>query len=1179
VYLKSLTVKGFKSFADRTHMQFDPGLTVVVGPNGSGKSNVSDAILWVLGEQSAKQLRGNAMEDVIFSGSSARKPVGVAEVTLVLDNSDHTLPVDFDEVGITRRMYRSGESEYLINGSPARLMDIQDILHDSGLGKDTHSIISQGKLDSILSSRPEERRSLVEEAAGISKHRRRKERSQKKLKDMEANVVRARDLNREINRQLRPLERQVDKAKRYNDLAERKGFLETTLAVDDLRRLQAEWKAVAARGNEADAAVELARYRLDEKSRNLEKLQSMLEQKGLFVGDLGEQRRRIQQQLGRIDSDMRLLEEKGRNMVDKLSEMRMTLSTVDKQRADAAAELEQSSRELEEAVAKQELARTTLNETGPAADEAAQARRRLDEAHAQLVARQRSVQRENDQAVLARARLKEQISNATVEDEMYESRISQIDETIGTAEEALVAARARQAELEHDLEEARKKLNGSQAEIDAASKAMREARGVEDAKRRAVTEAEAQLNALKRVDAQVDDASPLVKQLVDAAGTDVECRLGDTISAPTELEPIIERLLGPELAALVVAGDTELEKVSSKAASLKKSSGSATIVSRAGAAQDMPQSTVGMRLLDGLDVAPESVELLGRVLGNVWIVDAVGEAVSAHASNPGCVFVSRDGATVYPDGRCVVGTPGDRQGGVLERKRELRELEASIPRLKQEFETAQASSKDAQKALNQARDAQGRLKGDVSRLRAESDAGHKECGRLEAEVKRATAERDQIAKRRAQAAERSAKAKPQLEEYTRTADETERTLKEIADELSELESARAEAVEDEQVKKAKANDAKLELATVTERRRHLEVRTEELAAREKDLEKRREAALTGSRSLEVLRLRIDPLHERYEAVREVARTWAERLRDRASLAEADSDSLKKTINDAKAEVAEANAALEAANAAAQEIKVESGRLEVHVESAVKCITESGYMPLEEALALEEPEDRERLERELEQVDKKISSLGPVNQVAMEEYTKLKERSDYLAKQLADLESARDALNKITNAIERKMRTRFLETFEQVNANFSQIFSMLFPGGKAHLEMTDPDHPGETGIEVVAQPRGKRIPKLVLMSGGEKSLCALALLFAVYKTRTVPFYVFDEVEAALDDSNLDKLLGAIEQLKQDTQLIVISHQRRTMEQADVLYGVSMQADGVSRVISQRLDKATGKVVDA
>ena len=266
MYLKSLTLKGFKSFADRAHMTFEPGLTVIVGPNGSGKSNISDSILWVLGEQSAKQLRGQAMEDVIFSGSSARKPVGVAEVTLVLDNSDHMLPVDFDEVAITRRMYRSGESEYLINSSPCRLMDIQDILHDSGLGKDTHSIISQGKLDAILQSRPEERRALIEEAAGIFKHKRRKERALRKIKSMDEHLTRARDINKEIARQLRPLERQVDRARKYKELSSRANELTQMLAVDELRSLQSQWNDLESRSKEGAAELELAQYRLGERN-------------------------------------------------------------------------------------------------------------------------------------------------------------------------------------------------------------------------------------------------------------------------------------------------------------------------------------------------------------------------------------------------------------------------------------------------------------------------------------------------------------------------------------------------------------------------------------------------------------------------------------------------------------------------------------------------------------------------------------------------------------------------------------------------------------------------------------------------------------------------------------------------------------------------------------------------
>lgn len=403
MYLKSLTLKGFKSFADKTQMVFDPGLTVVVGPNGSGKSNVSDAILWVLGEQSAKMLRGQAMEDVIFSGSSARGAVGVAEVTLVLDNSDHTIPIDFSEIGITRRMYRSGESEYLINGAPSRLMDIQDILHDSGLGKDTHSIISQGKLDSILSSRPEQRRELIEEAADISKHRRRKERAERKISSMDENLTRAKVVSREITRQLKPLERQVDKASRAKDLSAQLKDLTVQLAVDDLRQLQFAHSKLETRAKEAEAAIELAQYRASEKNRELEKLQSLLEQKGLFVGDLGEQRRRMQEILGRMGSDMRLLEEKGKNMVSRLSDTRMQLSVMDKQKVDAVKEKEELSGQLATIRAKVADLTESVNALQEAANQAIAERRTLDVKISDCTASERSARNTADKEKIGRA--------------------------------------------------------------------------------------------------------------------------------------------------------------------------------------------------------------------------------------------------------------------------------------------------------------------------------------------------------------------------------------------------------------------------------------------------------------------------------------------------------------------------------------------------------------------------------------------------------------------------------------------------------------------------------------------------------------------------------------------------------------------------------------------------------
>jgi chromosome segregation protein len=1162
-------------------MVFDPGLTVVVGPNGSGKSNISDAILWVLGEQSAKMLRGAAMEDVIFSGSTARKPVGVAEVTLVLDNSDRTLPVEFDEVGVTRRMYRSGESEYLINDAPARLMDIQDILHDSGLGKDTHSIISQGKLDSILASRPEERRSLIEEAAGISKHRRRRERSERKLADMDANLVRAKDVSREINRQLRPLERQVDKAKRYNDLTDRLAELTCTLAVDDLRRLQAQWRDIEGRGKEADAAVELARYRVGEKQRDLEKLQSMLEQKGLFVGDLGEQRRRCQDILGRIDSDMRLLEEKGRNMVDRLSETRMSLSGVERQRKEGAREHESLSAELSAAKVSAAALEADVAEFGPAAEEAARDKRQADELVAQLTADLRARQRAADEATLAYSRLKDAISNAEVEDSMFANRLDQIQETADVAREALAQRKAHAAELQVALDSARGVLDGSRERIERASSEVEARRTSQDSTREELSRARASLAALRSVDAAAESSSPLMAKIAsrEDVSSVVECRLSDLIEVPADLEALVERLLGEDVNALVVADAHDLSSVAASALDSRDAGGRATVVARSSKPTPPASNASGRRLVDLLTVRDDAHDLLDALLGDVRLVDSLDEAVRAHEKDPASTYAIVDGATVLPDGRVVVGTTQGAEEGSLERKRRICALDSSIPKLSSAFDQATSALESADAALVTERDAAAAAKGEVSRLAGELDSCSAEVSRLEAQVSLSAAQLADVTKKREVVCAKAQEARPGLEEHSELAASAKRDAASISERIAVATEARAAAIDADASAAASLADARLKLATIQERRRHLEVRCEELSRSVSDLDRRREAMETSTRSLEVLRLRVDPLHERYVALRECAVGWAERLRDRASLAEADSASLKKTINDARAQVTSATEELDRASAESNDAKVASGKLEVQVQNAIEAITADGRHVLDDALRLPAPDDREAMEREVADLRRRVEGLGPVNQVAMDEYTRLKERGDYIDSQLADLESARQSLTKIMSAIDRKMRRQFLTTYESVNTNFQEIFSLLFPGGQAHLEMCDPDHPVETGIEVVAQPRGKRITKMTLMSGGEKSLTALALLFAVYRTRTVPFYVFDEVEAALDDSNLNKLLDAIEQLKNTTQLIVISHQRRTMEQADVLYGVSMQADGVSHVVSQRLDHSTGKVVDA
>ncbi len=1179
MHLKSLTLRGFKSFADKTTMLFDEGLNVVVGPNGSGKSNISDAILWVLGEQSAKMLRGQAMEDVIFSGSSARNPVSVAEVTLVLDNSDGTLPVDYSEVAVTRRMYRSGESEYLINGTASRLMDVTDILHDSGLGREMHSIISQGNLDSILSSRPEDRRELIEEAAGISKHRRRKARSERKLKSMDDNLTRAKDVSREINRQLRPLERQVGKARQAREIQDRLRELSLSLAVDDLRTLQERHNALSARSREAEAAASLAKMRLGERTSELERYQSLLEEKGIFVGDLGAQRSRLADQLARLRADKRLLKEKGRNMRARIADLESGMASSRRDREQAREELERVEGDLAEARANWDELKRQVDELVPVAREAKAQRKEQGRQLAQAQADQRAAQRMADQETLAHAKLRDQVSNAEVEDNLLANRLAQLDEQVSTCEERLSERKRRHDELAASLDEMRAAIDTSASEERRLKDVLRTA---QDEVRKARGELEGQrasLSALQKVDEQAERTSPLVTAIMNNKSVSalVECRLADLIEAPEELEDVIEHLLGDDLASLVVASGSDAEQVARAAREVRGASGTVTLVSRSAPAYDSPSDAPGESLLARVRMDERAEGVLSALLGGVRVVGSTADALRAHDALPSLTYVSRDGAYVLPDGRIVVGERTGAERGALERKRSIRSLRESLPPLENRLKEANERVSTCERDLANVREVAARSRQERARISGELSSVDAESKRLQAQLKSAQGEHERVERQRKEAASKAEAARERIERHRRAAEEAQARAEEAAVQAEEAAARRNEASRAEDEAERKVSSARLRLATVQERKNNLIMRSDELRARLSRLERTAESSERDVRDLRAKILRVAPLEERYEAIESRVLEWSARIEDRASLAEADSEELKQTIGNARRSVDEVRSELERYQERAGEVRVEQGKVEVQVEAAVASLEEMGAN-LAEALQLPAPEDREAYEAEVADLKRRLSALGPVNEVAMDEYARLKQRSDYITEQVADLESARKSLAKITAAIERRMRRQLLVIFDQVNANFSEVFALLFPGGKAYLEMTDPDHVFDTGIEIVAQPRGKKLQKMMLMSGGEKSLTALALLFAVYRTRTVPFYVFDEVEAALDDSNLGKLLDAMEELRKSTQLIVISHQRRTMEQADVLYGVSMQADGVSHVVSQRLDQS-GRVVDA
>ncbi len=1178
MYLKSLTVKGFKSFADRVHLALEPGVTSVVGPNGSGKSNISDAVLWVLGEQSAKTLRGNSMEDVIFAGSSARQAVGVAEVDLVLDNRDGTLPLEFSEVTITRRMYRSGESEYLLNNSPCRLMDVQDLLHDSGLGRDTHSIISQGRLDEILNSRPEERRALIEEAAGVLKHKKRKERALRKLSAMESNLERARDVLGEVERQLRPLQRQADKARQYDTILASLREAEVALAVDDLRSMRTTWEALSKEEREHDADIELARYRLAEKEKALGTFQSLLEEKGLFVGDLSEQRRRLEKVLERLSSGLLLLEEKGKNLIERLSELRAKVHGAEGRGVRRREEVERLQEERTSSEGQMKALYQRLGELRRESETARKERLAADAALSETSASIRRMRKEADDMRRDMATLEQQLSAFSLEESLLAERQAALTTQRQSLTSALAARRTRLQDAERARAHVQKQIALADSDVDRRVRVMESRRKEASELQDALTRVRAEAIGLEEVDRAFATATPALAWVLSSERK-VPGLIGpvtDLIKAEPGIERAVELALGSDLFCVLVSDSTARAGVLGLLA--EHAAGDIAVMALDAARAHPVASSAGRRLSDAVECRDDLRPAIEAMLGDVYLVPTIEEAIDGAQRFVGARFATPEGHMVWPSGKVSLGPGLDQTTSVLERKRRINELHDDESAASSRLGEAEAALAEAEEAVRAAQQDALELGQQLATFASDHGSQREEIGRLEASLTDLDDEAHSLVQRAATIAERTAKDRPARDQSLARAESLEAELEALEEEATLRRDARDARFREESVISDRLGSCQVDIATVSEREIHLK---RQMSAAMADLAEIDETLASSERTeaaLELLRERIQPVHDLYASLLERAEEWAVKLRDRARFEQADSESLRDTIRNAQDAVRDAQTAVDERIAQLSDLRVSSAQLQVQVDSAVQRIVDEYGVPIERALEAEPVDDRDAVAEKAHKLRKQLAQIGPVNELAVEEHANLEHRRTYLATQIDDLASSRAALTKVVRAIDRKMKDRFLETFEQVNGHFSSIFVLLFPGGHAELAMTEPDDPETTGIEVIAQPSGKKLQKMTLMSGGEKSLTALALLFALYRTRPVPFYILDEVEAALDDSNLRRFVAFVDSMRTHTQFIVVTHQRRTMEMADVLYGVSMQSDGVSKVVSQRLDRSTGRVVD-
>jgi chromosome segregation protein len=1177
LYLKSLTLKGFKSFASSTTLQLEPGITCVVGPNGSGKSNVVDALAWVMGEQGAKSLRGGKMEDVIFAGTAGRPPLGRAEVSLTIDNSDGALPIEYAEVTISRTMFRSGGSEYAINGQSCRLLDVQELLSDSGIGREMHVIVGQGQLDTILHATPEDRRGFIEEAAGVLKHRKRKEKALRKLESCDGNLTRLADLLSEIRRQLKPLGRQAEVARRASivqadvrdararliadDMVTARTALEQEIADETiLLERRAEVEAAMAAAREEEAALEAA---LREDLPALAKAQetwfalSGLRERLLGTHSLAAERVRNAHGI-ELDALPTSVEPDALEAeADRLAEEETTIS----------AEVERLRGLLESALAERRLAE----------DAASQEERRITNLQRAAADRREGL-----------ARLHGQVN-------ALKSRAAGADDEVGRLQIAHGEALSRATRAQHDFTSLETRVAGLDAGEEGLDAEHEEAAAAVDAltekweetkEELALAERErgalrARLEALELGLNRKDGAGALL-----AASTSVSGVLGTVAALLTVrpgYEPAIAAALGSAADAVVM---TDPDAAAGALSHLRTGEhGRASLVvaaDTAGVGDRVPLPAGAAYALDVAE-APERLRgALTRLLAHVVVVDDLRAARALVAAHPDLTAVTRDGDTW---GRHFVTGGSTTQPSLLEIQaaydetaRQLAEITGRGERLGFEISTLAAQRLDA---LQRADVALAKLHESDATLAAVAE----ELGHYGSQVRAARAEADRIGGAIAAAVTAREDALAGLADLEARLEAAQGAPDDEPDtaERERLDAAARAARQGEM-------DTRLSLRTAEERARALQGRADtirrtaqaERETRARDAE-RRARLLSEGLIARAVGFGVDQvlyhlgssiaLAADARADVEQARTGREhellsvrgRLRD---LAREHDDLVNSVHRDEMARTQQLMRIEQLAERAREELGLDADNLVAEFGPEVP-VPFTGE--LDEGVQAPEPTaySREEQTQRLRTAERALAMLGRVNPLALEEYTAMEERHSFLSAQVEDLKQTRRDLMEIIRDVDERVEQVFADAFADVAVAFESTFGRLFPGGEGRLVLTEPTDLLATGIDVEARPAGKKIKRLSLLSGGERSLVAVAFLVALFKARPSPFYILDEVEAALDDTNLGRLLEIYEELRENSQLVVITHQKRTMEVGDALYGVTMRGDGVSTVISQRL----------
>jgi chromosome segregation protein len=1171
VFLKTLTLKGFKSFADPTTIELEPGITVVVGPNGSGKSNVVDAVAWVLGAQGPKVVRSTKMDDVIFAGTSKRPALGRAEVSLTIDNASRRLPVEVAEVTITRTLFRTGESEYALNGAPCRLLDVQELLSDAGVGRQQHVIVSQGQLDSILQARPEDRRMVIEEAAGVLKFRRRRERAERRLESSEQNLLRLQDLQREVRRQLRPLERQAEAARRFDGLAAELRALRLHLAGRELdslgRRLEraerghnetteqeVSQRNELARLDELVAATEAALTEVQswDGSDRLGRAERLLERQHGLASVVAERRRAVSASLVAVtESDVvaSLEAESARLAADLV--MAQAASQALTPERETLAGLEEELRRDEAAFEADELAGL------PGPDGASS----IFADAAPLDAR--AARQEHDAALARLSTARESVARLAERLGAFDRMRAEHEQRLGELGPAL-----EECETEHErLREEHERLAAGERE---AAARQQETEGLA---RLALDRSHALGARTEALQAALDETRSRagMERLVGLQG--VLGTLADLVDIDEGCEKAFEAAVEDALGTVVVDG-TGAARV---ALGHLHDAGLHGGVLPTGASKfvlapsEPPTGIRAERLRDHVRSQTSGVgAVLDQLLAGVVLCrGGLAEALRLAEELPGWTIVTTEGDRFSARGWRIGAARSGATRAALESVRRGAESAAEEAHLagaeadtaREALETARAASTRAARRFDsavaaraQAKAAQAVSQERIGRLAAERGDT---ASAYEAALGLVAATEAELALRESELA----KAEGAEIEALAVAEEAARARKALDDRARTLASLRAELG----IRSAALEER---IALLAGRRAEVERRLAGLEAARSGAAGRRESLETAGRALGRLTDELGRVADELTRARE--RLRAEREDHERAVSET-TDRLRQLRDQRIA----AERALTGTRELLQRVELERAEARLRLEAAVETLRRELECEPDEAIAASCPELPPGIpaQARTRELDRELRLMGPVNPLALEELAALEERDRFLAEQLEDVRSARRELGRVIRAVDEEIVGVFAKAFADVAEHFEILFSMLFPGGTGRLSLIDPEDLLSTGIEIEARPAGRNVRRLSLLSGGERSLVALAFLFAVFRSRPSPFYVMDEVEAALDDVNLHRFLDLVDEFRNDAQLIVVSHQKRTMEAADVLYGVTMQPGGASKVVSERIGTPT------